>query len=472
MTTSYSKIILGTHLFLPRHELRDGLYRHFKSKLTRTSRYDDSGVEIEMFNDQPESWFGVPLYYFHREGFVSDAVEDLRLDGAAIEFKFTSGYRPGQLQVIEQFENLVDDGGTGFIFEAPPAFGKTVCLIKMMEILGRTALVVVPRSNLVDQWIERLTEHSSLTTDEIGVAVGGNVDWEGKKVVVGLVHTIALNRFGRDFKRRFGVVIFDEVDRSVPPQTFAPVVAMFPARYRIGASATMKRRDGLHIVFERHIGQHHIRGRPREQLRPKVLVVRYMDSSGFIWPGSKKLNRRGMILSRLAGNAKRNRLLGYYIKMIYNSDRPCLVLSDRTRQLIWLRKHLIAKGVPEDDIGFYVRRLPVGQKKRGKQRYKDLKQEDRDRAAKCSVVLATYGMMQLGTDIKELSGLVYATPQSETEQASGRIKREMAGKKQPVIVDIVDWHYEDCQRWARARLQRYSNDGLKVKFIEVQGERS
>lgn len=464
MTILFNQIVLGTHCYIPRNGNAE-LIKRLRRELTVRSRYSDKNVEIELFNDRPCDWFGVPLFHFQDLQALAHEVLDIRKTGFPIDFKFTSGYKPGQLQVVKKFVELVESGATGIILEAPPGFGKTVVLTKILSMIGRSALVVVPRSNLISQWTERLVEHSDLTEDDIGWARDGRAKWKDKKIVVGLVHTLALDRFGKEFKQNFGVTVFDEVDRSVPPQTFAPVVEMFPTRYRLGASATLERPDGLETIFQEHVGEYIVRGRPRDRMKTKVLLVRYHEGSGFVWPGSSKLNRRGMILSRLAGNFKRNQLLAYYIKLIWNSERQCLVLSDRTAQLQELKKILVAEGIPPEKIGFYVRRLPKGKKVRGKQKYQQLTQDDRDQAARCQVVMATYGMIALGTDIPELAGLVYATPQSETEQAKGRIERDLVGKQTPVVVDILDWYYEDCQNWGRKRLAHYRSQGLKVKEI-------
>lgn len=41
-------------------------------------------------------------------------------------------------------------------------------------------------------------------------------------MVIGLVHSLVRGRYGDDFRSSFGILVFDEVDRSVPPATFAP----------------------------------------------------------------------------------------------------------------------------------------------------------------------------------------------------------------------------------------------------------
>lgn len=453
----YSKIKLDSFLRILIKEVQD--MSQAKDLLTAVDKYTDA--KIPMYDDSSLEWFGVPMYHFKISdlSLLADEVMDNRVLGFSLEMMFTSEYWPGQAEVLRRFEQGVKAGRTGFVLKAPCGFGKTTCLIKMLEVLGRTALVVVPRSSLVKQWISRLLEHSDLKKRDIGVVISGRANWRGKKVVVGLVHSLALDRYGADFKRAFGTIVFDEVDRSVPPATFAPVVVMFPAKYRIGASATTKRQDGMEVVFEKHVGQMILKGADKNRMKPGVYMHEFAGDSGFVYPGSPKLNRRGMLLSKLSKNVARNLLITRYIKALYKSGRRVLVLSDRTAQLIQLRLMCSRKhDLPLSEMGYYARSLDVGNGKK-----KHIPVDYRQRVAiACKVIFATYGLCALGIDIPDLAALVYATPQSNITQSKGRIERLIEGKETPIIVDIVDSNYKDAIGWARNREKQYKQEGLKI----------
>jgi superfamily II DNA or RNA helicase len=455
----FSKAIIHTHVFVPVDELGPDRIGRLREKLTVVSRYDRS--EFPTFLETP-TMFGIPLYYTTRWTDLAREISDTRLDGSKIKYDFLSEMRPGQIPVLKMFKKQLDSGVTGFVVDAPPGFGKTVVMIKMIQMIGRSAIVVVPRSNLVEQWVSRIAQHTSLKRSEIGIVNGKEVNWEKKRIVVGLVHSLAARlNDNRRFRENFGIAVFDEVDRSVPPATFSPVLCMFPARYRIGASATVTRKDGLHLINEYHIGQTLIRGGDHGRMNPKVLVIDYPESSGYVHPGSTKINRRGMLLSRLSTNQDRNRILCKYIHLISESDRRVLVLSDRTQQLVDLRRMLILDfGYDLDTVGFYCDTVPEGKTKR-----KVRPSELRHSAHVCKVVLATYGKAGIGTDIADLAGLVYATPQSDVRQTQGRIERLLEGKSQPVVVDIVDSYYDDAVGWSRSRLRYYQGKTLKMKQI-------
>lgn len=460
----FSKVVLTTHAYVPITEVA---IKNAIDACSARSRYDN--LTIEMFDTTKRGWFGFPLHHYRDIRKEASQVIDRRSLGSPIETCFTSEFRAGQKEVLNTFRLRLEQGVTGFLFNARPAFGKTVCAIAMLAALGRTTLIVVPRSNLVGQWKERLLEHSNLKASDIGVAISGKVSYQGKKVVVGLVHSLALDRFGKDFRKYFGAIFFDEVDRSVPPLTFAAVVNLFPAKYRIGISATMKRQDGLDKVFHEHMGGCILFGVDVHRDKPKILIHSFTARSGFLPPTVRKLNRRGMLLSMLASNPARNLVICEYTHLIFKSGRRCAILSDRTEQLHFLRELLAGKfKIPKKEIGFFTGKVVSGYKgKKGNiPVYNLVSQEERDRVAhECKILLCTYGMFSIGSDVPDLAGLIFATPQSMVTQSKGRIERSFEGKKQPVLVDIIDVAYKEAVRWGAKRLQQYRAENLFIKMV-------
>jgi superfamily II DNA or RNA helicase len=475
----YQEVALGTHLYIRKTELGSRKVRELREELTLIPRGSEGPGDPVYLYDERTEWFGIPLYHLTRPPTEwGRKVHDLRSDGRPIKFEFKSTLRPGQEPVINAFETWLQAGATGFLLEAKPGFGKTVTVLKMLQMLGRTALIIVPRSNLVGQWIERIVgdsakgikAHTSLKRNEVGWVNGSDINWRGKKLVVGLVHSLALDRLGDEFRKYFGVVVPDEVDHSIPPSTFAPVLSLFPAKYRIGASAEMKRFDGLEVIFHKHIGQVHLKGvaGENETMTPKAVIVNYPLDVGKVPGNLGAMQRRGILLSKLAKSPARNLMLARYIRMIYNSERRVVVLSDRVQHLLLLRD-LVEKmqGIPKRETGMYVGSIPKGGPL-GKH-VKMTAHERKRVASDCRVIFATYQMFALGTDIQDLAGLIYATPQSEIVQSKGRIERALEGKKEPVLVDVVDSAYKDAERWAAKRMAHYRSEGMTIKRVKEGG---
>lgn len=463
----YKEAILGSYLYIRTDELGEKRIERLRERLTFIPRGADGPGEPICLFDERVGLFGVPLYDSHLAPDVQAlATKDLRTTGTTFQFMFKPELRAGQVPVVDQIQLALTKGMTGIILHADPAFGKTVVLLRVMHILGCTTLVVVPRSNLVNQWVERTVEHTTIKRSEIGIVNGPHVSWRGKKMVIGLVHTLALNRLPKEFKLMFGAVFFDEVDHSVPPHTFGPVVTMCPARVRIGCSAELDRYDGMHVVFEKHIGQVTIRGEAQENetMKAKLLLVEFEKSSGKVFSRLSSNQRRGVLLSLMAKNAARNMMLARYVKLLYTSGRRAVVLSDRLDHLVTLRG-MAAKlhGVPLSETGYYTGEVPTGPL--GIKFRKATEAELARVASDCKVIFATYQKFALGTDIQDLGGLIYATPQSKVVQSKGRIERFLEGKKEPVIVDILDVKHKDAVRWCQSRLSHYREKGMSIKRV-------
>jgi superfamily II DNA or RNA helicase len=79
------------------------------------------------------------------------------------------------------------------------------------------------------------------------------------------------------------------------------------------------------------------------------------------------------------------------------------------------------------------------------------------------VVLGTYGMAAEATDVPQWDSLVLATPRANIKQPIGRVLRELKGKKEPVILDIVDEDSWVCRKYAESRLKQYHSEEIRAK---------
>ena len=84
---------------------------------------------------------------------------------------------------------------------------------------------------------------------------------------------------------------------------------------------------------------------------------------------------------------------------------------------------------------------------------------DRKISATRDLILATYQMSSEGLDIPELDTLFMVTPRGDIEQAVGRILRENPDKKEPMVLDFVDYTIPICYGLARKRINQYKKLG-------------
>jgi hypothetical protein len=217
---------------------------------------------------------------------------------------------------------------------------------------------------------------------------------------------------------------------------FAQACAKFPTALRLGLSATPKRGDGKEKLFEAHIGPVMVKG-SWVPMSPKILVkqtgwkvplVNQRDDQDGVWkkmPMKVTPGRMMAVSKAIAADKARNSEIAKFVKSAYDAGRTIVVMSDLVEDHIVPLFHFIAQaGVPGEHIGFYhgaVKKTELDHVKNNKR-----------------VVLATYAMCSEGTNAPHWDTLVLATPRSNVKQAIGRVIRLVQGKRQPVVLDLVD----------------------------------
>lgn len=449
------KAVVKGYLYLSKQNI-PGIQR-LRDSLCARSRYDRQYC-VYAFEETSTS-IGIPLNFNPSLYSRIDKLHDLRTVGKTFAIDLQTQLWDYQQNAFDEIKSAVLSGKTNFIVKARTGWGKTVLASAIVNYFKTTTLIVVPVTTLVQQWKAELLKHTTLTEDDIGVATDAQVDWRGKKIVIGLVHTLVLDRWGEEFKKNFGLLFLDEVDRSASPETFSPVCTLFPAKYRFAASATTERKDGLDKIFRWHFGEVYIDGNKYKNIkvhRAKVLAVKYPHANIPLYVSRirDKLKRRGATLSALANDQDRNRMLCTYIKKFYNTKRPTVVLSDRIDQLISMATIMEQEyKVPINDIGFFVRSMPNSL---------TFRRTPQNQLPEKLIIFGTYKMLDIGFDMKPLSGLVLATPRSAIEQTVGRIERFMEGKQQPIVFDPVDVSVKDALDWWRARQKEYNRLGIPI----------
>ncbi len=160
----------------------------------------------------------------------------------------------------ESYDLFFKNKGRGVIV-LPTAAGKTVIGLKIIEGLQQKTLVVVPTKNLLYQWIESLTKYTSLTKDMIG-QLGDKIK-EIKEITVTTYDSARLNI--NLLRKEFSLLVLDECHHSVAEET-TKVLEGFPAKHRLGLTATPERTDERESILFHLIG-------------PKIAVTRASELS-------------------------------------------------------------------------------------------------------------------------------------------------------------------------------------------------
>ena len=406
-----------------------------KSKIDKFTVYKE--------NDE---FLSIPKFYGINRLVQTELNEEI--DGDKIKFKFNGDLRPLQKDIVTNVLNHMNNYDGGGICVGCGA-GKTVMGINISYKLKKKTLVIVHKTFLLNQWKERF---SQFTNAEVGTIQQNKIDVDGKDVVIGMLQSIAKEKYDQDIFRDFGLVIFDEAHHA-PSKFFSRALPIISCKKTLFLTATPKRSDSLEKVLYWYFGNIIYKSPPQKNQNVQVKIYKYdikheKFRESFV-RFTKEVNKAGTI-SRLTKISKRNKFTVDLIQeILIEEGRRILVLSDRIEHLNKIKEKLDKL---EINNNFYIG---------------GMKQSKLDESAKCTVILASYGMASEALDIPELNTLIMATPRRNIEQSVGRILRKKDHVIQPLIVDIVD-QLPSFNNQGMARRKFYKKLKYNIKLIDVE----
>src|SRR5258708_5894363 len=167
---------------------------------------------------------------------VKLAVADQRYDGAPLEYKFD-----GELTTIQkEAARTLLAHHTG-VFVAPPGIGKTVLGTYLVAQRARSALILVHRKPLLEQWVAQLAMFLYIDEKDVG-QIGGGKHRPNGRLDVAMIQSLVRKEKVDDLVAGYGHVIVDEC-HHLPAISFERVLSEVKARYLVGLTATPQRRD-------------------------------------------------------------------------------------------------------------------------------------------------------------------------------------------------------------------------------------
>lgn len=311
------------------------------------------------------------------------------------------------------------DGNRRFLLEDFTVTHNTIMSIYLACHYKVKTLIIVHKTFLLNQWLERIEE---FTDASVGILQQDKIDIK-KDFVVGMLQSIAKDKYDSKIFKKFGFVIFDEAHHA-PSQYFSKALPIINCKKTLALTATPYRSDGLEKILYWYFGDTIYKS---EEVIHKDVIVNMIDYS-IVDPKFReyKLPFNGMInkpkiITNLIKIKKRNDFIFGLIENLYeNENRNILILTDRIEHLKIL-EDMIKNLHPEYSYGFYIG---------------GMKQKKLDETADKRIILASYGMAEEGLDIKKLNTLILATPRTNVKQSIGRIVREK--NNNALIIDIVD----------------------------------
>lgn len=440
---------LSSMLYLPHDAVGDlGLLRKeltLREPVYSPGRVKVAYTEVKCYDDESYAgYFGVPRA-FGLERFSSVRYKDLTARGDTCGLKeFRGVISPRDSQQKAFMDSVLTvcagKGPLDIVANAKTGSGKTVTDLFVSANIGVPTLIVVPRNTLKIQWAGSRQEKNGMefffgedfVKNHVGFVQQDVCDYKDKYFVIAMLQSLVMRRYPEEFYSYFGKITIDEVHKVAAP-LMSKVLSLFPARIRIGYTATNKA-GALGRVCDLHLGKPKVTS-AQEVLKPLVYVCRLRGRPPF------KVYHESKVLPALALWDRRNAWIAETVYTRgYLRNRNLVVFADNVKQLQLLKDLLEAKGVPSETIGLYVgqvyQRDENGNFLDKKTKIKEV--EYKEMAKRCSILLATYGIFDTGIDIPRLDMAVEAAPRTNLTQAIGRIVRFFLGKPTPEWYSITD----------------------------------
>lgn len=436
------EVYLDRLFWVPKGEVRDlNRLRWMLTIEPRQYRNEQGSVFIRLY-EETDDYIGVArefgLKYKKDEWKLVDNTT-LGDEVDKSKFVFNGVLNQYQQEAVDKILSHYGSGKYGAILQAKTGSGKSVMSLYIVSVLKVKSLVIVTKEVLMEQWIDYIRKF--LPRLNVGVVRQDIDDSKFCDICVGMIHSLSMKRY-EGLYDRFGLVIWDEVHR-VGADVFSETSKLFRARYRLGVSATVKRWDGADNVFLWSIGEV-IKFPEVPAMTPSI----YFVSTDFALPSrfADKDVALEFLLKFLVADEKRNNLIVDLAVKALEKGRKVLILSHRRKHLKVLYDKLVKRLDGRYSVGFVVG---------------GMKQAEVEEAKKRNCLLGTYQYIAEGFDCPELDTLIFATPVGNPIQPVGRIMRIKEGKKEPIVVDLVDFDNVFIKLY-EARKKHYIANNYKI----------
>ncbi len=384
---------------------------------------------------------------------VGISTRDERCAGRSLEVSFVGELRPEQASAADAM--LTHETG---VLAATTAFGKTVVAAWLIAARGVNTLVLVHRRQLLDQWVERLSAFLRVPAKTIGV-IGGGRNRPSGLIDVAIMQSLVRKGAVDDRVADYGQLIVDEC-HHISAQSFEQVARQARARFVVGLSATVARKDGHHPIIFMQCGpvRYRVNAKVQAATRPFGHFIHVQPtafSSSRVPESDKRVEFQSLYQELVADELRNERVCEDVVEAVRNGRSP-LVLTERNDHLDLLERRLAPR----------VRHLVVLRAGMGKKQRAGVADRlaaiPRDEAR---IVLATGKYVGEGFDDARLDTLFLTLPVSwrgTVAQYAGRLHRLYDGKREVRVYDYADLNVPMLARMFDRRCRGYDAIGYTI----------
>lgn len=453
--------------------------QYFQNQAMDMPNYDESRF-IYLGNDEgkyivlPRGLKEEVQNRFKKAG-IRYVIDDKRTDGRKIRVTFKGKLRESQELAAETM--LKNETG---ILHAATAFGKTVVCCNMIAKRGVNTLILVDRTELMNQWRERLDEF--LIIDEefpeyktksgrtkkrkslIGCLQGAHDSLTGI-VDVAMIRSLKKKDGFHPMLKEYGQIYFDECHHAASDSSIE-VLQELNAKYVYGVTATPKRGDGKEKINEFLLGPIRYRftakDRAEEQRIAHLVFPRFTRTVSSHRLSKSPYGNEAYELIR-NNDVRDNQIIRDVVECV-KADRTPVILTryvDHAKKLAEkLNQHADKLILLTGSNGTKARKAQVD-------KLKEVTDSDR------LILVGTGSLLGEGFDFPRLDTLFMATPisgENVVEQYVGRLNRDYEGKKNVIVYDYVDSHIPKFDKMYTARLRAYKKIGYEL-CVSMDGEK-
>jgi superfamily II DNA or RNA helicase len=464
-------LVIGNQIYIPKAELTPPLQNRlirlaafqnpdfYQAQGMRLSTYGKPRI-ISCCDDFPKH-LGMPRGCIDELTALLESLQiktnltDERFAGTRLDVQFQGALRSEQQQAADSL--LQHETG---VLAASTAFGKTVVAAYLIVQRQVNTLVIVHRRQLLDQWVQALSQFLGISPKDIGQFGGGKHKPNGN-LDVAMIQSLIQKGVVSDIVGNYGYLIVDEC-HHISAVSFEQVVRQSKAKYLTGLSATVTRKDGHQPIIFMQCGpvRYKVNDRDQANKRPfdhKVIVrpTKFQLPSHLQNIAAQSIQE---VYTWLEKDNDRNQMIVSDVVAAVQANRFPVLLTERREHLETLVE-LLAKRVAH----IFVMKGGMGKKQR-----KLLADQIASLPADQSrVILATGRYLGEGFDDERLDTLFLALPISwrgTLTQYAGRLHRLNAAKKEVVIYDYVDFEVPVLARMHGKRRASYKVLGYEIEL--------
>ena len=383
-------------------------------------------------------------------------LRDERNQGRSIEAVFQGELATDQMAAASAL--LVHETG---VLSAATGFGKTVVAASVIAARGTNTLVLVHRRQILDQWISRLGSFLGVPSSSVG-RIGGGKRKPSGIVDVGMIQSLVHKGMVDDIVADYGHVVVDEC-HHVSAVSFEAVARRSKARYVLGLSATVTRKDGHHPIVFMQCGPVRFRAEARSQARRRPFTHRAIlrkTSFRIQVESDNEPPQIQRIYAELAEDRERNDQIFDDVMSALESGRSPIVLTERKGHARQFAERL---GPFTRNVLLLTGGMGVRQGREVMGRIASIPETEE------RVLVATGRYIGEGFDDARLDTLFLAMPISwkgTLAQYVGRLHRLHPEKREVLVYDYVDVAIPLLRRMSEKRVLGYRNLGYSVEPLD------